>query len=67
MSVKRIAGIVCLVLALISMASAISRVSHDVNITDPSGLGFSRAVGTFLPSVLLLIISLWLFKKPKSR
>jgi len=31
----------------------------------PSGLGVSFAVGAFLPALLVLILGLWLFKKPK--
>ena len=30
-----------------------------------AGLGVSYAVGAFLPSLVALIIGLWLFKKPK--
>ena len=66
MSAKRIGGIVCLVFAAMLVVSAVRSLSRDdgPGLGDPSGLGVSRAVGAFLPSVVVLILGLWLFKKP---
>ena len=66
MSGKRIVGVVCLVLAALLVVSAISSLSRGDGpaLGDASGLGVSRAVGAFLPSLLALIVGLWLLKKP---
>jgi hypothetical protein len=69
MVVKRIAGVVYLVLAVVFAVSAISSLSHGDGPTlgDSSGLGVSRVVGAFLPSLGLLILGLWLVKTPIPR
>jgi len=66
MTGKRIGGIVCLVLAAVFVVSAISSLSRsDVPaLGDASGLGVSRAVGAFLPSLAVAALGLWLLKKP---
>lgn len=66
MSGKQIGGIVCLVLAALLVVSAISSLSrgNGVAVGDASGLGVSRAVGAFLPSVVASIAGLWLLKTP---
>ena len=66
MSGKRIGGIVCLVLAALLIVSAISSLSRGDGpaLGNASGLGVSRAVGALLPSIVMLILGLWLFKKP---
>lgn len=65
MSGKQIAGIVCLVLAAGLLVVGIRTVSQGPSVADPSGLGVSHAVGAFLPSVLVLILGLWLIQKKK--
>jgi len=66
MSGKRIGGIVCLVLAALLVVGAIRKLStgDGPGVSDASGLGVSRAVGAFLPSLVALIVGLWLLKKP---
>lgn len=65
MSVKRIGGVVCLALAALLAVAGVTSLSRGdgPGLTDPSGLGVSRAVGAFLPAVAALILGLWLFKK----
>jgi hypothetical protein len=62
---RRIGGIICLVLAVgLCVAGMISLFRGDgPALTDPSGLGVSWAVGTFLPALVALIVGLWLLKK----
>uniref|UniRef100_A0A7C4QMJ8 Uncharacterized protein n=1 Tax=Schlesneria paludicola TaxID=360056 RepID=A0A7C4QMJ8_9PLAN len=69
MSGKRIAGIVCLVFAALFLISGVSSMTRAEGpaLGDPSGLGVSRAVGRFLPSLIIAIVGLWLLKKPVSR
>ena len=66
MSGKQVGGIACLVLAGLLVVSAISSLSagRGPALDDASGLGVSRAVGAFLPSMAVLILGLWLLKKP---
>ena len=66
MSGKRIVGVVCLVFAALLLVGAISSLSSGDGpaLGDASGLGVSRAVGAFLPCLLVLIIGLWLLKRP---
>ena len=40
-------------------------ISPTVAVNDPSGVGVSRLVGAFLPSVLVFAVGAWLFQKPK--
>jgi hypothetical protein len=65
MGIKRILGIVCLAIAAGLLVMGIITVSRGPGIANPSGLGISHAVGAFLPAFLVLILGLWLFKKPK--
>jgi hypothetical protein len=69
MSGKRIGGVVCLVLAALLLVGAISSLSRGdgPELGDASGLGVSRAVGAFLPTLVALIVGLWLLKKPVPR
>lgn len=64
MSGKRVAGVVVLLVAALAGAAGVSTLSQGVAVDDRSGLGVSRAVGAFLPALVLLIIGLWLFQKP---
>lgn len=68
MTVKQIIGIVSLVFALGLLFNGISVISsgEGPSISDPSGLGVSRAVGAFLPFVIFFILGVWLIQKPKS-
>jgi len=61
---KRIAGIVCFVLAAVFLISGILNVMFGPKISDASGAGAGHVVGSFLPSLVALIIGLVLFKKP---
>jgi hypothetical protein len=60
-------GIGCLVLAALFAAAAINTtfISPQVPVGDASGLGVSRMVGAFLPSIVLLAVAVWLLKKPR--
>ncbi len=64
MSGKRIAGIVCFLLSVALVISGIRTLMSGPEVTDASGVGVSHAVGAFLPALIVLIIGLWLFKKP---
>lgn len=64
MSGRRIGGILCFILAAASLVSGINVVSRGIGLTNASGLGVSRAVGAFLPCLLLLAVGLRLFQKP---
>jgi hypothetical protein len=61
-------GIGCFVIAALLAGVAIknSFVTPAVPVGDESGLGVSRMVGAFLPSILVCALGLWLFQKPKS-
>jgi len=61
-------GIGCFVLALVLAGVAINNsfISPTVPVGDASGLGVSRLVGAFLPSLAFLALGLWLFQKPKN-
>ena len=61
-------GIGCLLIALLLFGIAIKNtfVTPAIPVGDPSGLGASRMVGAFLPSILLLALGIWLFQKPKT-
>ncbi|MGL4553611.1 MAG: hypothetical protein ACRC33_20810 [Gemmataceae bacterium] len=69
MSGKRIGGIACLVLAALLVVGAISSLTRADGpaVGDASGLGVSRAVGAFMPSLAVAILGLWLLKKPAPR
>jgi hypothetical protein len=69
MSGKRIGGIVCLVLTALLVGGGISSLSRGDGpaLSNASGLGVSRAVGAFLPALAVLILGLWLLKKPAPR
>ena len=64
MNWKRIGGIVCLVVAALLVVAAVSSLSRSDGpaLNAASGLGVSRAVGAFLPSVVVGILGLWLLK-----
>lgn len=63
---ERIAGVVCLVLAaVVVLANLPTTLSQGPALSDPSGLGVSRTVGVFLIPLLLVIVALKLFQKPK--
>jgi hypothetical protein len=59
-------AIVCLALAaLLAVGAVSSLLRHDgPRLGDDSALGVSHAVGAFLPSLIALILGLWLLKKP---
>ena len=67
MSGKQIGGIVCLVVGAALVVGAIFSLSRGdgPELGDSSGLDVSRAVGAFLPSLVVLIVGLWLLQKPK--
>ncbi len=67
MSAKRIGWIFCFILVLFYAFKGARILSIYGGISDPSGLGPARAVGAFLPSFVLLIVGLWLFKKSKKQ
>jgi hypothetical protein len=65
---KRIGGLVCCALAVLLFFGALSSIMlRGPSLTDPSGLGVSQAVGAFLPSFLMLILSAALLSKKKTR
>ena len=61
-------GIGCFVLAAVLAGVAVNNtfVSPTFPVGDDSGLGVSRLVGAFLPSIVVLALGLWLFQKPKT-
>jgi hypothetical protein len=67
MSGRKIGGVMCLVLAVLFFVSGIGAANRGPGLNDASGLGVSRAVGAFLPSVLALAAGLWLFQSPRRR
>ncbi len=68
MTSRQMAGIGCFVLAALFVGVAIknSFITPTIPVGNESGLGVSRLVGAFLPSILILALGLWLFQKPKS-
>jgi hypothetical protein len=66
MTGRRIAGIVCCILAVGFFVSGLSNVISGPDVTDASGLGVSYAVGAFLPAILALIAGIWLLTNKKS-
>lgn len=60
-------GIGCMGVAAALAVSAIKRLfeSQGIAVTDPSGLGVSRLVGSFLPAIILAAVGVWLFQNPK--
>ena len=60
---KRIAGIVCFVLAVGLLISGVLTIMRGPDVLDDTGVGVSRAVGAFLPSLAALIVGLLLFRK----
>ena len=64
MSVKRVLGIICFALAAWFFVAGLVTTMRGPGLFHPSGLGISQAVGAFLPCVIVLIVGLWLFKKP---
>jgi hypothetical protein len=58
-------GIACLILAALLAVSAVNTtfLSPRVPVGDASGLGVSRMVGAFLPSLVLLAVAVWLLQK----
>lgn len=60
-------GVGCFVLASVLAGVAINNtfVSPEIAVTDASGLGVSRLIGAFLPSLAFLGLGLWLFQSPK--
>jgi hypothetical protein len=64
MSGKQVGGIVCLVLAAALLVSGFNNIMGRADLADPSGVGASFVVGGILPSVLVLIVGLVLFRRP---
>jgi hypothetical protein len=67
---NRAGAIASFVIAVLLCFSAIRTLSHRdaPSLSDSSGLGVSRAVGAFLPSIGALILGVWLLsKRPPSR
>ncbi len=60
-------GIGCFVFAALLAGVAINNtfISPKIPVGDASGLGVSRLVGAFLPSVLVLAVGLSFFQKRK--
>jgi hypothetical protein len=69
MSGRRIGGVACCLLAAALFVVAVSdnRKGDGPAIGNASGLGVSRAVGRFLPSVLVLALGLALLRKTPDR
>jgi len=68
-NLKWIAGLVCIVLGVLLFFGGLSNLflRDGPSLSDPSGLGVSRAVGGFLPSMLMFILGAWLLSKKKER
>jgi hypothetical protein len=64
---KQIIGIVCFVLAAVLVVVGLLSLATGPGLMDRSGLGVSHAVGSFLPALLILILGLWLFQKPRGK
>lgn len=65
MTQSKTVGIACLILAALLAASAVNAtfISPSVSVGDASGLGVSRMVGAFLPSLICLAIAAWFLRK----
>jgi len=68
MKPKHFIGIVFLILAAAFLVNGIISINSNegISISHESGLGVSRAVGTFTPFIVTLIVGLILLQKPKS-
>jgi len=68
MADRKTAGIACLILAALFVVVAVKNtfLTPSIPVGDASGLGVSRAVGSFLPSVVVLALAIWLLQKPKT-
>jgi hypothetical protein len=69
MNAKRLAGTACLILAVLLSVSGVVRMSRGGGpaVGDASGLGVSRAVGMFLPGVILAIVGVALLQRPRDK
>jgi hypothetical protein len=67
MNRNRVAAIACCALAIACARIAIGIVGRMPGLDDPSGEGVSEAIGTFLPTLLLLILGAWLWQKGGSK
>lgn len=67
MYVRKLAGCLCALLALAFIAVAIKNtfIYPELSVSDPSGLGVSRMVGSFLPAILLGAAAAKLLQTPK--
>lgn len=66
MTSKQTGGIVCLIVAAGLLIFGLLKIAGgELHLSDPSGLGVSRAVGTFLPGLIALIIGVKLLSKPE--
>lgn len=67
MNVRTLAGFLCCLLALAFLAVAIKNtfINPTLPVDDPSGLGVSRLVGSFLPAILLGAAAAKLLQSPK--
>jgi hypothetical protein len=63
MTGKQWCGVVCCLRALGLAIYGVQTLSNGPEITDPSGLGVSHAVGSFLPALFVLILGVWLLRK----
>ena len=61
-------GIGCIIISAVLAGIAVknSFFPDGISPTDPSGLGVSRLVGSFLPAILVLALGVWLMQKPKA-
>ena len=65
MTGKRIAGIACFLLAPIGLLSAITTISKGPPLSEPEGQ--SHAVGALMFPLVIVMLGVWLFQKPKPK
>lgn len=68
MSGRQIAGVVCFVIAGLAFFSALNNILvRGRAFAGQPAYSVGYVVGSFIPTVLLLILGLWLYQKPKPK
>jgi formylglycine-generating enzyme required for sulfatase activity len=65
LAVRRIIGVVLLIWGIRHLSTDVQTILRDPNLSEPSGLGVSRAVGSFVFGLMILILGLMLLRRRK--